>query len=351
MRKFLLFSVFTLLISLAIGCTKNEFTLDFSFPTDFSANYNVNYYASAKSGGVTVQAVASVQSGVCELKGATILPTLIYVYERRQKFPLVILAEKGSKIKITGESKNPLEWNVAGGEINEALSSWRLENKDVLIKGESEETNQAVSEFVKNNPADPVSTIILLNYFDRAIDEILYSRLFAYLRGEAKSDLWLSVCARTDQQTVEASYPARLHSLVLRGSDNEADTLRFCKNGPTLLFFWQNSTDGRKAIVDSVRTLLKETPDTLKRTIADVCLDPDSITWRGPLKKDSIDGMVRMWAPASLADRELIKLKVYSIPYYIVFDSLGYQSYRGANLEDAFKEFRHLYNRTDTTSN
>lgn len=348
MSKFLRLIILSTIIFSAVSCKKNGFQMDFSLPENLSANYNVTYYASGKNGGITVQAVASVQAGVCQLMGATYNPTLVYVWERKQIFPLVIYVERGQKIKISGETGSPLDWDVAGNDINGELTSWRLENAEILVKGDEEQINRAVEEYVRSNPSSPASTLILLCYFTRNNNESLYSELFASLRGEAKNDRWISMVGRSDQLSTNSSYPARLYSMVMRSAEDGADTLRFCHHGPTLIFFWNNGMNERKEIFDSVKVLLKETPDTLRRTIADICVDSDSISWRGPLKKDSVDGLVRLWAPLSLAEPDLIKLKVNAIPYYIVFDSLGYQSYRGTDLDSAIIDFRRLYNRADS---
>ena len=86
----------------------------------------------------------------------------------------------------------------------------------------------------------------------------------------------------------------------------------------------------------------KEIPDS-SRIIADICLDADSLAWRSAIRKDSIDESTkRLWAPGGLTDAAIMKLKVRSLPYYIVFDKDGVQRYSGDDLSQAIKDYKNL---------
>lgn len=349
LRKFL-YALFVLLLA---GCGKSEFFLDFTLPEDLSENFDVIYYATDKKGGLTIQAVASVMKGQCSLRGVTKLPTLIYLTAKKSKIPLVIYAERGNKITISGDSNEPLSWNVAGNDINQKLTAWREENLQTLKGANAESINKSVATFIENNPEDPVSLILLLCYFDRSVDENGYSDLMAALSSVDNKEQWITIAARADQMTLSAAKPARIESLALRSMQGGADTLFFDGKQPGLLMFWQNDIKNRKELMDSLKTVVKEFSDSTSRIIADINLDPDSIVWKNTIKRDSLKNVARLWAPAGLADESVMKLKVGSLPYYIVLNKKGQQIYRGSDFDLAVKEFRKMTSKKDTvkTSN
>lgn len=334
--------IFLILGLLMVGCTKNEFHLNFELSEDISGNYDVTYYATdANEGGLTVQAVASINGGKCVLQGVTNKPTLVYVYHRLSPYPLVIYAARGNKIEITGDEKDPLAWNVKGETINEELSQWRQQNLKILEKHIPDSVNEALRLYVEQNSSSPTATILMLSYFDRGANENLYNSTMALLKGEARKVEWLRMAARSDQLMAYLSYPARLENLVMRSAQGGSDTLSKNGKNPMLILFWQTGYKEKNAMMDSLKALKKEYPDSI-RLIADICLEADSMAWRGSIRKDSADFMKRFWAPASLANPDVMKLKVTGIPYFIVFTPQGIQSYRGSSLADAIKDYRTL---------
>ena len=340
--------IFLLSLVVLTACGKNEFPMEFELAKDVTENYNVTYYATDIKGGITVQAVASVREGKCELKGVTKLPTLVYITKRNSLLPLVIYAEKGKKLLISGENGEPLDWKVEGNEINIALSEWRLKNKEVFAECNPDSVNLAVSNFVKENIESPVSTILLLCYYDRKINEREYTELMGSLKGEAKNTDWLKLIGRSDQLSHSYSFPARLESMIMRSLNKGGDTLMIDKKNPVMFIFWETGYSERKSLIDSIKVLEKEFPDS-SRIIADICLDIDSVAWKNAMKKDSLyKDMKRFWAPSGLTEPNVMKLKVNAIPYFIVFDKEGVQSYRGTQISEAMDDYRRLFNSNDS---
>lgn len=333
--------IFLFALLLLLGCGKKEFTLEFQLDENVTGNYDVTYYAHDQKGGFTVQAVASVREGKCMLPCTAMLPTLVYVTTKKYSVPLVIYACKGEKIEIEGNSEVPMEWEVAGNEINIRLSEWRKKNSDTLASHNADSLNVAIRHYVEENSSDPVSLILMLCYFDRNKDELQYNSLMASLNGEAKKDEWLETAGRSDQLYHSYSYPARLESLIMKSIQKHNDTIAVNGRDPVLMMFWQTGYNERKGMIDSLRVIEKDYPNSV-RIIADVCVDVDSIAWRNALRKDSLDKVKRLWSPLGYLDPTLMKLKVKSLPYFIVFDKDGHQSYRGVDISEAMKEYRLL---------
>ena len=339
--------LFLLLLPLLVACGKNKFTLDFDVASDVTDNYNVTYYATDLEGGLTIQAVASLREGRCELEGVTKRPTLVYVSTRKTGYPMVMYVKRGEKIKIEGTDKNPLGWIAENNDINRTLSDWRKENLDALVDNKADSVNLSISRFVEENTDNPVSTLLMLCYYDRSINENEYEALMASLKGNAKDEEWFKITSRADNLVKYYAYPASLESIVMRSVKDGADTLRLNKRDPVILFFWQTGWNERKQMIDSIKVIENEFPDSV-RIIADICLDPDSVGWRNAIKKDTLANVKRFWTPLGAADPTATKLKVNSLPYYIVFDKDGKQTYRGKEMGEALDKYRMLHNEKDS---
>ncbi len=333
----------TFLLPLIIcACSKNEFRLTFSLPEEVTANYTAVYYATAKDGGVSVETVVNISSGKGALTCATRLPTLLYLYAGGN-IPTVIYAERGKEISVTGSSKDAASWEIKGsGDINTDLSLWRNAHAPTLTSGTPLEINEAVADFVVSNPSNPVSAILLLTAFSRREEETKFRRLWNSLTPEADKEKWVAMVGRSDMTDPFANTPGRLISMALRSLRGGADTIRPAGHSATLLFFWNNGLEGRDSLIDSIRSLSKEFPDSASRIIADISLDPDSLGWRTPLRNDSLEKVTRLWIPAGLADRRLIDLGVARIPFFIVAGPDGHQAYRGSDVREALSSFRRI---------
>ena len=339
----LIIYVFFILASIAFtACTKNEFTVDFSLPEDVSANITASYHAADKRGGIQIEAVAPIAHGKGSLKGITRLPVLIYLRIGNSKQATVVYAERGNDIKATGDNNKMETWRFSGNKLNEKWSDWRNQYADTIASGEPKKINAAVAKYVYANPSDPLSTLLLLTSFSRNEDEGLFRSLWFKLEGDARDSKWTELVSRADQPTMWLTQPGKLLSMAMRSASNGVDTLRADSVKASFFFFWTTGLSKRKEYIDSIKTLVKEFPDSSSRIIADVFMEADSTAWRSPLRYDSLTKVNRLWAPAGMADTRLIDLEVRQAPFFIVFSQDGNQRYRGSDISAAMTQFRSL---------
>ena len=212
------------------------------------------------------------------------------------------LRRKGDKIDVSGDSADPFTWNVGGNEINAKLSEWRKKNAKTLASADAAKINAAVDKYVVANPSSGVSALLLLTAYSRYEDNAGFRKLWRRLTGEARSPKWTQLVARADIPSGSAAEPALIKRLTLRTFDNGVDTIDTSKARASLFLFFNNGIDNRKAVFDSIRALAKAYPDSSRRIIVDACMDPDSLSWRSPLRSDSMSKTVRAWIPAGMAD-------------------------------------------------
>ncbi len=344
-----------LLIPLFSGCVKNEFKIEFQFPKDFFGNYIVRYYAHDSRGGTWIEQTASIQDGVAFVDGITRLPTIVYIYDASSDSKsTAIYVERGDKIKISGEGNDMSSWTVTGNKTSERWSSWRKENK--IGSADNSRLEKHIDEFVKKNSSDKLSAIIMLIEWNRRENPEGFLKLWNSISKGARSQEIIEMCGATDLLGVEFTTKAdgnlasakdpKFNKVVFRSRDNGVDTLIFNKVKGTLLYFFTDNNSARHETADTIRNLSKAFPDSLKRIISDIAVDCDSMTWTMAIRNDSITGVVRAWQPKGIAEDEMVKLGIVRIPWFIVKDKDGNESYAGDDLKKAADQFRKEMNKT-----
>lgn len=342
MRHALNIVILAALMALLSACARNEFSLEFSLPSDAGSSFRVVYHASNSKGGLVVETVAALQNGRGVLKCITRYPAVVFISSSPGSQPLAVYATKGDRIKISGDSRDALSWAVEGNEVNEAWTQWRRDNAATLQKRDPDEVNAAVARYVEANPGSQLSTLLLATTFSRRADESLYARLRGMLTGKALDRRLLDACSQCDNIHILPSAPARIGALRLHTLTGKARLLRPDSARASILYFWVTGAEGRPIAIDSLKALSAAYPDSSARNIADISLDPDSVNWASPLKYDSLRHTVRAWMPRGTADPRLMRMGVARVPFLIVTDSCGRQIYRGDDISDATVAFRSL---------
>lgn len=349
-RNMFRFWIVLLAAVIMTGCGKNEVEVEFSITADRNNTYSMIYYASDKKKGLMIEEMVVLQGGKAIVKCPTVNPTLVYVHEAgiSGKFPLVFYMERGDKIRITGSGSEPLSWNVEGNKISESLSAWRKRIVKTLTGSNSspaatiEALNKSVAEYVATNPESPVSTILLLIYYDRRADEAGFLDCWARLKGEAKKAEWIRLVPRSDVDPDMNNSGKLPPWVVLKTLDTGCDTVNL-KGKPVLLHFTHRDAANHDEDMRMLRDV-SEYADSSSRVIADISTDADSTFLSRQIRLDSIKGITRAWMPLGVSDIVSRNLGVRRVPYNIVVDASGRVAYRGDDMQKAVSAFRPLLN-------
>lgn len=334
---------------LSAGCVKNEFKIDFEFPKDHIGNYLLTYYAWDSRGGRWVEHTVSIQEGKSTADCITRLPTLVYISDASSPSnSMIIYAERGDKIKVVGEGRDMSTWIVKGDKISECWSEWR--NGAYPKKHDKKAFEKSIEEYVKKNPSDQLSTILLLTEWNRRENPEGFVKLWNSIDKKARDPQIVEMCGAPDLLGVEFTTQADgklmygkdpgIKVLALRSRDNGLDTLRFDKSNGSILYFYSENNSARRETADSLKALCKAYPDSSKRVIADIYMDSDSMTWTSFIRRDSLKGGVHAWQPRGLAEEDMVKMGVARLPWFIVKDKNGKETYSGDDLKEAVKGFR-----------
>ncbi len=326
------------LLPLLCGCKGGEFSVDFQLDSGLRQNYRVSYYSFRKDGGKLVEAAIPVSEGKFLLKGYSKRSTLVLLYGNSDSPALIFMVSPGDKLVVTGPGNDPRKWSVSGNKTDETWSEWRKRNEKAL-DGDYKETNRAVADYVKANPKEILSTILMLTLYDRRNDEKGYNSLWDSIAASAKPQELLQSLGRSDQFLPETDTPQPIDTLRLHTSDTLLPIARG-ESELLLLHFWRTSDKDRNATVDSLKKLRSAYTDSLKLAMADICFEPDSLSWRRVVRTDSVENWIRAWAPAAEASEIAMQLRVTRTPYYILIDKKGGQKLRTGSIDDLLKETR-----------
>lgn len=336
------------------GCVKNEFKVDFEFPKEHFGNYMMSYYAWDAKGGRWMEHTASIQEGRASADCITRFPTLIYISDASQPGKsIMIYAERGDRIKVVGKDKDMAAWVVTGNKLSERWSEWR--KSSYSEKNDSKAFEKRIEEYVLKNPKDELSALLMLTEWNRRVNPEGFVRLWNTIGKEARSRQLIEMCGAADLLGVEFTIAAdgdleyakdsKIKNIILRSRDNGTDSLRFDK--ASILYFYSENNAARREVVDSLKLLAKDYPDSMKRVMADIYMEADSATWVNSIRRDSLSGVVRAWQPRGIAEADMVSMGVFRLPWFIVKNKAAKEIYAGPDLKEAVAAFRKVAGKKD----
>lgn len=328
------------------SCAKNEFEVEFQLPANVNATYKISYCASDAKGSISIETAANIAAGKGSLKCITRNPATVWIFRGNAQLPsAVFFAERGDKIRITGDSDNPAEWQISGGgKANELLGQWRAQNREAIEKAvaagapgkgkAAEALNAAVAEFVKKHADSPAAAVVLGAYYNSRVDAGQFRRLCRLLEESGIAEEYPLLMARQDYLGLQTENP-KLKDFEVQSFWRNLDTLRLVSaKAPNFVYLWRRNDLHQDELKDSLKNLAKARRDSASLLITDISLDADSAMWAYQVKRDSIKGTLRAIMPKGLADENIIALGIGETPWFVVTKK-GKLLYSGSDFESA----------------
>lgn len=308
-----------MLMVLLSACASKKIKLEFSLTQSASTTYTVAYYASDSRQGFFMETAISLIDGKAVQELPMVNPALLLVSSGDNR--IAVYARRGDKIEISGDNPSPYTWSVGGNDINEQWSEWRRANSRILTDRDYKAINRAVATFVKGNTDNPLSTLMLLIDFNRREDEALFKQLWSSLGDKALEQKWIDLVGRNDMLTNSPQFGNRsaVRLIPLKSLARGADTIKIGKT-PVFLYFWRTDDRDYSEMLDSMKAMRKRNPDSTKFIIADVCFDPDSMSWSSQAARDSLRRTIRAWNPRGETDSLMRVLGVDHTPCVVTFN-------------------------------
>ena len=257
--------------------------------------------------------------------------TVVYIYSSKMKFLTHIAIKNGETVNLHGTIADNYGITAEGGEINTEWNTFIRNNAEAFAKNDHKRTDKAIEDFVKANPENIVSTLLLT--CDYAGKD--FAKLMETINENAKPEQITALYAN-DLQTF-AEKEARIAPFSLYDDNDSLMTLDFKNDACNVLYFWFDSKDKQRG--EYVKKL--KGIDGKSTKISDIYLNYDTTEWRTTLKKDSTNWRhYRTFAGA--ADKAIENLNVKGANFIIVADSTGKQLYRGQSADEALSAIKNI---------
>lgn len=237
------------------------------------------------------------------------------------------------KFKLDSEGSGQVsKVSVKGSKPTDRLRKFETAYDSLIAAGYSADLNRAVAGYIDSHRDDPVSTVLLLRYFDARDRETGADSLLRLIDTQARPAALLRNYGAVTAPYLNPGDAERVYNFTLLTERDSVKTIRMNAARQNLVAFLSPGDEGSKQTAELRR--LWEEHDTLRLQLIDYCLYGDSAQWRAATSRDSV-GWIRVWAPGGAGGQAVRRLNIPRQPFYILIDSTGRQIYRGSSLEDA----------------
>lgn len=323
--------VVALLIALA-GCSKDKF---FEVTGTIKGNPTMNIRYVYYNGQTLINGVTAARDGKFGFRADSDDPVMVELYDNDYRLLGRLYAANGDKIKCQLDPKNPYLSTYEGNDVSKRYAGFTVKNADKLIKHD-QDANRLIADYVRANPADIVSAMLIVGSYDASRDIRGADSLLLALKAEARPEnitsyyeFQISRVATTD--AFDAVLP-----MTLRDRRDSLVSYNPRRSRNTLLVFSDQESGRADSILPELHRLHKKY-DSKRLAIIDFSVDPDTLVWKSGTRADSA-AWLQTWAAASLSAPAISRLGIPTVPYFIVTDSLGNQLYRGVSLSQALEK-------------
>jgi len=321
--KRLLPMAFIVFALLAMGsCSESKFRLKAKLKGLGSQNVKVVYFS---ADGNSVEMWKAAEKDVLMIEGSCASPSLFIVYNSMNVPVFKTVVSDGDEIEVEGKIVEPYEIKIKGSETAEKWNAFVLKYKKEYQMTVSQPLNAEIEKYVKQNPNDLLSTIlVLVDYVPSDISKT--DKLLESIDDSAKPlSLMNSYNTLKSRQQKPITSIRSMNLLEMESQDLQAAVIEGSK--PSVLMFWSKDVEDQDydMAIEELKMI-----DGERVQIMDINIDSDSVGW---YKKVDQEGSTwkHYWVPGSIMNSQVIKLQITSVPTIIVTDSTGVQKYRGDN--------------------
>lgn len=326
---------------LTAACSRSgDFHLEVASDDIGTQNVKVVYFSNGTYQTKNLNAI----DGKFSVDGTVDGPSYLEVYTSNGALLGTLIVEGGDDIKARLSALNPENISVEGSDDSESLLKFLADNRENIAKNNFDQLNHNIEEFVRKNPDDYLSTVLMGNFFHYGGYEELALELLNLLpEKNTGNGVLLGVT-----QLLSASLSADTTRVATIYGFCEADSALTVSTAHTRLNVLL-VTDDRSRAADSVSKMLsalRAGANARKLAIYDLGCDRDTIVWHSSLRnipESYPDSVNHLWLPAAEATPEIAALAPSDRPYFVLTDSLGKVLYRGASasaLRAAFGQHR-----------
>lgn len=271
-----------------------------------------------------------VKDGKFEAEGSSPQLTVMGIYDNSGKMMLKVAVQNGDNVSIEGDIAQKSDLKVRGNNANEEWFGFMHDNADAYNFGNEPILGMKIEQFIKANPDNVVSTLLLLFDYPYRNSTSKVERLLNTISKDAKPDFLLQTHKALVQQ--QGTPITSIGTLNLLNTANKVASISALGSKFTILYFWNNDDYNHTQSVAQLKSMAEKSGSNLK--IADIYLEADTMQWRDKLNNDNAP-WPHFWAPGGPVDNELKSLVITTVPLLVVTDSSGKIIYYGQSTAQA----------------
>lgn len=337
------------------GCSKDPvFKVEGTLRGGETMNLRAVYY---NEQGEMQTAIFPSDKGKFFIKGQTGRGTMVEILSGDYRPLGRFWAEPGDKIELTLDVKNPANITAKGNDVSERWSTFLRDNARVMGALDPQAKNALVAKYVRQNPDDLVSTLLVLTSYDHSVDPEGGRALLEKISPKAQPDYLVQALSANLARITGGQAAQTLVAFPYLNTADSLDTYNPRHHRHTVLVFTDDAS-GRPDSLSQALQRLQRGRTARQLAILDFSLCTDTMTWHRQLRQDTTvvpralsqqsarcalpaatESTVwrHAWAPGSVAAPALGRMALPRLPFIIVADSTGHQLYRGQSITQALK--------------
>lgn len=322
--------ILILLAAMLASCSSDSFKIDGSL--DHLDGTTVRVVFMADSG--LVDEMADVKKGKFSFQGHSTQPALISLFSQRGDALITVVAANGDHLKVSGDASKALGIKVKGNRLNEDWQLFRDEHKGFYTDANHSRLDAAIEKYVREHPADMLSTVLLLADYSDYSDRDKLSQLLKSINIEARPEALTRLFLSDPLSSKKLNLP-RLTSLTLWKFGGNFEEIKLTDH-VTLLSLWANPQKNREALRVKLKAISDKTEKKIR--VIDVLTESDTLRWHQTIAGEDWQ---HYWAPGGPLEQGIQLLGITSLPWYAVTDSTGLVVYSGPSLDAAINKTTH----------
>ena len=267
------------------------------------------------------------KKGKFAFEGHSAQPVLVSLLDRQGKTLAMLVAANGDHLKVSGDAGKPMDIKVKGNRLSEDWQLFRKEHRAFYTDANPSRLDAAIEKYVRENPDDMLSTVLLLaDYSDYSDSEKVNALLNGINIDVRPVSLTRAIVGNNRDTRLTGRLP-RLMVVKLMKHGGGFEELQLTKQ-ISLLHLWANPQLNRSAVIDK----LKGVDESVH--VIDILAESDTLRWHQTIAADP-EGWKHYWAPAGPMEQDIQLLRFTTVPWFAVIDSTGLVTYSGPDVDTA----------------
>jgi len=315
-----------LVMALLTSCSSDSFKIDGDL---INLDGDVVRVVMRGDSGLVDESVEMDEKGHFSFQGIASQPVLV-AFMRLDGSPLAtVVAANGDHIKLKADARQPASVRIKGGKVNDQWQMFRDEHLDFYLNSNPGRLDAAIEKYVKEHPADMLSTVLLMADYSDYSDRDKVEKLLKSIEAKARPESLTAAFWELPASATKRQRPRLMNLNLLRhGGGFEQVELT---NRISLLWMWANPQDGRQEVRQRIKDFCQDVGKDVR--IIDILTESDTMRWYQNIAGEE---WKHYWAPGGPLEKGIQLLGINTMPWYAVTDSTGMVIYSGPDLTSAF---------------